>query len=59
MFSRPTRRACMKHVQKVLLVSERQAYRVVGQYRSTQHKLPKGRPDEDALTRFIIALASE
>jgi len=49
----------MKHVQKVLLVSERQAYRVVGQYRSTQHKLPKGRPDEDALTRFIIALASE
>lgn len=49
----------MEHVQKALPVSERQACRVVGQYRSTQRKLPQRRPDEEALTRSIIALASE
>ena len=53
------RRACVEHVQKALPVSERQACRVVGQHRSTQRKLPQRRPDEEALTRSIIALASE
>ena len=49
----------MEHVQGALLVTERRACRVIGQHRSTQRKLPQGRPDEDALTRPIIALASE
>jgi transposase InsO family protein len=49
----------VEHVQKALPVSERQACRVVGQHRSTQRKLPQRRPDEEALTRSIIALASE
>lgn len=33
--------------------------KVLGQHRSTQRKIPRGRPDEDALTRAIISLASE
>ena len=49
----------MGYVQKVLQVSERHACRVIGQHRSTQRKLPQGRPGEAALTRSIIALASE
>lgn len=49
----------MDHVQEVLSVTERHACRVIGQHRSTQRKIPQGRPDEDALTRSIIALASE
>jgi putative transposase len=49
----------VEHVQTVLRVSERQACRVLGQHRSTQRKLPQRRPDEEALTRSIIALASE
>ena len=40
-------------------MAERRVCRVLGQHRSTQRKLPKGRADEDALTRAIIALASE
>tara|TARA_R110001606_G_scaffold11670_3_gene50491 strand:- start:18107 stop:18979 length:873 start_codon:yes stop_codon:yes gene_type:complete len=47
------------HVQEVLSVTERHACRVIGQHRSTQRKLSQGRPDEDALTRSIIVLASE
>ena len=43
----------------VLDVSERRACRVLGQHRSTQRKIPRGRPDEDVLTRAIIALATE
>lgn len=46
-------------MQNVLSVSERRACRVLGQHRSTQRKVPRGRPDEDALTRAIIELASE
>ena len=49
----------MDHVQEVLSVTERHACRVIGQHRSTQRKLPQGRPDEGALTRSISALASE
>ena len=40
-------------------VSERFACRVLGQHRSTQRKVPRERPDEDALTADIIALASQ
>lgn len=40
-------------------VSERQACRVVGQHRSTQRKVPRGRYDEPALTRAIIRLAEQ
>ena len=43
----------------MLDVSERRACRVLGQHRSTQRKIPRGRPDEDVLTKAIIALASE
>ena len=32
---------------------------MLGQYRSTQRKVPRGRADEDALTADIIALASQ
>jgi len=39
-------------------VSERFACRVLGQHRSTQRKMPKGRADENALTVDIIRLAS-
>ena len=40
-------------------ISERLACRVLGQHRSTQRKVPRGRPDEAALTADIIALASQ
>ena len=40
-------------------VSERFVCRVLGQHRSTQRKVPRGRPDEDALTADIVALASK
>lgn len=40
-------------------VSERLACRVLGQHRSTQRKVPRRRPDEEALTADIVALASE
>jgi len=40
-------------------VSERQACRVLNQWRGTQRYLPMHRTDEDALTQNIIALAGE
>ena len=40
-------------------VSERQACRVLNQWRGTQRYLPMHCPDEDVLTQKIIALASE
>jgi transposase InsO family protein len=40
-------------------VSERFACGVLGQHRSTQRKVPRGRADEDALTADIVALASQ
>lgn len=46
-------------MQETLPLTERRACRVIGQHRSTQRKLAQGRPDEDALTRSIIALAAE
>ncbi|ULB10219.1 IS3 family transposase [Cereibacter azotoformans] len=53
------RRACIDHVRRKLGVSERVACRVLGQHRSTQRKVPRGRPDEEALTTDIVALASQ
>ena len=40
-------------------LSERHACRIVGQHRGTQRYVPTVPADEDALTRAIIALASE
>jgi transposase InsO family protein len=46
-------------VQVKLKVSERRACWVIGQHRSTQRKVPHGRPGDDALTSDIIRLASQ
>ena len=43
------RRACINHVRSQFKVSERRACRVLGQHRSTQRHIPKGRADEDRL----------
>src|SRR5215207_10566114 len=51
------RRACIEHVRDKLQVSERRACAALGQHRSTQRKLPRGRDDEERLTADIIALA--
>jgi transposase InsO family protein len=53
------RRACVEHIKLKLAVSERRACRTLGQHRSTQRKVPRGRDDEEALTADIIALARE
>ncbi|WP_210530516.1 IS3 family transposase [Rubellimicrobium arenae] len=53
------RRGCIEHVRRKFQVSERLACRVLGQHRSTQRKVPRGRDDEAALTADIIALARE
>jgi putative transposase len=46
--------ACQQHS-----MSERQACRLVNQWRATQRYQPRHRTDEDALTEAIIQLASE
>jgi transposase InsO family protein len=43
----------------VLSISERRACAALGQYRSTQRKLPRGREDEDCLTADLIELARQ
>jgi len=40
-------------------VSERRACAALGQHRSTQRKIPQGRPDEERLTDDIVALARQ
>ncbi len=47
----------MVHVRQRLGASERRACRVVGQARSTQRRVPRGRPDEEALRHDVIRLA--
>ena len=42
-----------------LNVSERRACRALGQHRSTQRKVPRGRDDEEALRADIIELARQ
>jgi putative transposase len=49
----------VEHARRKYGVSEREACRVLQQWRGTQRYVPLYRTDEDALTRDIIALASE
>ena len=51
------RRACIAHVRQVLSISERRACAALGQHRSTQRKVPRGREDEERLTDDLVALA--
>ena len=46
-------------MRQELGVSERRACRTLGQHRSTQRKVPRGRPDEACLTADIIELARQ
>src|SRR5215470_12040341 len=43
------RRACIEQVRAQLHVSERRACAALGQHRSTQRKVPRGRDDEERL----------
>ena len=40
-------------------VSERRACAALGQHRSTQRKVPRGRPEEEQLTADLVALARQ
>src|SRR5262249_39735479 len=53
------RRACIKQVRAQLHVSERRACAALGQHRSTQRKVSRGRDDEQRLTADIIELAGD
>ncbi|NOD65878.1 MULTISPECIES: IS3 family transposase [unclassified Ruegeria] len=53
------RRACIEHVRRQFKVSERRACRVLGQHRSTQRHIPRGRVDEDRLVADMIELARQ
>ena len=53
------RRACIEQVRTQLHVSERRACAALGQHRSTQRKVPRGRDDERRLTADIIELAQQ
>jgi putative transposase len=46
-------------VRAQLHVSERRACAALGQHRSTQRKVPRGREDEERLTADIIELAQQ
>jgi putative transposase len=43
----------------VLLISERRACAALGQHRSTQRKIPRGRDDEERLSADVVALARQ
>ena len=43
----------------MLSISERRACAALGQYRSTQRKLPRGREDEDRLMADLIELTRQ
>jgi hypothetical protein len=49
----------VEHAREKHELSERDACRLVNQWRGTQRYLPIQRVDEDALTRDIITLASQ
>jgi len=53
------RRHFIDHVRKRLGVSERQAFRVLGQHRSTQRRMRRGREDEDRLVADMVELARQ
>ena len=50
LLSSARRRACIEQVRAQLHVSERCACAALGQHRSTQRKIPRGREDEERLT---------
>lgn len=50
---------CIDRVRDMLGVSERGAYRVLGQHQSTQLHVPKGRGDEEQLNADTVELARE
>ncbi|MEI8179346.1 IS3 family transposase [Aestuariivirga sp.] len=50
------RRACIAHVRQALSISERRACAALGQHRSTQRKVPRGREDEEQLTKDLVVL---
>ena len=50
------RRACIDHVRSQMKVSERRVCRALGQHRSTQRRLPRGRADEERLIADMIEL---
>jgi len=58
-FGPEQRRGAVEHARRKYGVSERQACRILMQWRGTQRCVPLVRNDEDALTREIIGLASE
>ncbi|NBW94953.1 MAG: IS3 family transposase [Bacteroidetes bacterium] len=53
------RRACIEHARSTFAISERRACRVLGQHRSTQRKLPRGRADEERLVADMIELTRQ
>ncbi len=53
------RRRCIDLVRDRLGVSERRACRILGQHRSTQRHVPRGREDEDRLVADMIELARQ
>ena len=55
----PASSPCIAHVRQALSISERRACAALGQHRSTQRKVPRGREDEEKLTDDLVALARE
>ena len=56
----PERRRCaVGRAREQYGISERHACRLLGQGRGTQRYEPMDRPDEDALTRAVIELATQ
>ena len=53
------RRRCIDQVRDKLGVSERRACRVLGQHRSTQRHVPRGKEDEERLVADMIELARQ
>ena len=53
------RRCAVEQAREEYGLSERQACRLLGQWRATQRYAPIQRTDEDALTRAIVALATK
>jgi hypothetical protein len=53
------RRACVEHIVHTMAVSERRACAALGQHRTTQRKVPRGRDDEERLMADIIELARQ
>jgi hypothetical protein len=47
------------HVRQSLSISERRTCAALGQHRSTQRKIPRGRDDEEQLTDDLVALVRE